>query len=297
MKIEPTPPPFLVRAPERDMSPFVFAAPHSGRHYPQDFTARAALDDVNLRRSEDAFVDLLFKDVTDFGSTQLIATHARAYLDLNRAANELDPTMFTPRLEAEGLNISHRVKAGLGLIPRLIAEGVPIYKGPLPAREAAKRRDTIHGPYHQKLAGLLTERRNRFGVAYLIDCHSMPSSGGTRRSKRRQGPDIVLGDSWGSACGRDLTSLAEEFFIGAGFRVRRNVPYSGGYSTVHYGQPRDNIHALQIEINRGIYMDEASQTMLPEFAEIQRALLGASKLFTERVLQMSNVASRPHAAE
>jgi N-formylglutamate amidohydrolase len=278
----PTPPPYLVKKPSSAMSPFVFAAPHSGRFYPADFEARSRLAPSALKKSEDAFVDELFASVTDFGGTQLVATHARAFLDLNRADNELDPSLFTPELDSQDLNISHRVKAGLGLIPGVIAEGVNIYSNRLPAREADKRRDAIHRPYHSKLKSLLDERKTRYGRAYLIDCHSMPSEGG---KKKRRGPDIVLGDSWGSACSRELTSLAEELFIGAGFNVRRNVPYSGGYSTVHYGNPAEGIEALQIEINRAIYMDEETQRPLPEFDDIAASLIEASKELVSKTMK------------
>jgi len=290
------PPPYLLRAPERNSSPFIFAAPHSGRYYPPDFRARSVLDTSGLQRSEDAFVDHLFEDVTKIGGALLVATHARSYLDLNRAANELDTTMFTPRLPPQKLNNSHRVKVGLGLIPRIIAEGVPIYKGPLPAREAAKRVDTVHTPYHRKLAQLLTDRLSQFGVAYLIDCHSMPSENRNRQFSKR-GPDIVLGDSWGGACERELTSQAEQIFIDAGFRVRRNIPYSGGYSTVHYGNPAQNVHALQIEVNRAIYMDEARQTPLSDFQLVKDSLHSVCKILLERTQQRLNLQTIPLAAE
>ena len=282
MKQAPVPPPYILRAAEGNLSPFIFAAPHSGRYYPADFQARSALEATDLQRSEDAFVDLLFRDVTRYGGTQLVATHARAYLDLNRAADELDATMFAPRLDAKTLNTSQRVKVGLGLIPRIIAEGVPIYKGPLPAREVEKRLTGIHTPYHHILSQLVTARRKDFGRAYLIDCHSMPSENNCGRKNRSQSVDIVLGDSWGSACSRELTSLVEELFIAAGLRVRRNVPYSGGYSTVHYGSPTQNIHALQIEINRAIYMDEASQTRLPEFELVRTTLAHVCQQIIDR---------------
>ncbi len=282
-----TPPPFILRLPpKKQLSPFIFAAPHSGRHYPPCFKSRARLDDQKLRQSEDAFVDILYENVCQYGGTLLVATHARAYLDLNRASNELDPKMFSPRLDPHGLNISHRVKAGLGLIPKIINDGMPIYKSPLPAREAANRLEQIHIPYHQTLARLLGERRAQFGTAYLIDCHSMPSPAVKRRDKY-SGPDIVLGDSWGSSCSREFTALSEQLFIKAGFRVRRNVPYSGGFSTVHYGTPSHNIHALQIEINRALYMDEASHTPLPNFADIQKALLNVSQQLIKHIEQQS----------
>jgi len=297
MRNKPVPPPYILHSAKGEISPFIFAAPHSGRYYPPDFQARSALATIDLQRSEDAFVDLLFQDVTTFGGTQLVATHARAYLDLNRATNELDATMFAPRLNTKNLNTSQRVKVGLGLIPRIIAEGVPIYKGLLPAREVEKRLTSVHTPYHHKLSQLLTARRKDFGLAYLIDCHSMPSENNHGRKTRSQSVDIVLGDSWGSACTRDLTSLAEELFIAAGFRVRRNVPYSGGYSTVHYGNPAQNIHALQIEINRAIYMDEASQTRLPEFDPLRETIGNVCKQIIRRSKMLTQPQITARAAE
>ena len=298
MTLQQTPPPYVLYEPKTGLSPFVFAVPHSGRFYPPDFVSRAKQKGPALRRSEDAFVDDLFKRVPDFGGSLLVATHARAYLDLNRAGNELDPAMFTPRLEPNSVNLSQRVKAGLGLIPGFVAEGKPLYSGPLPAREAEKRRSEIHTPYHACLKKLLEQRRERFGVAYLIDCHSMPSEAGSRR--RGSAPHIVLGDSWGSACDRDITSLAEELFIGAGFQVRRNVPYSGGYTTVHYGKPRTNIHALQIEINRAVYMNEAKHEPLAEFGSVHEAITRVSQQLIEttvRRLATKTGSSIPRAAE
>jgi len=285
--------PYLARTSVGVGSPFVFAAPHSGRFYPDDFTAIAALGNTALRRSEDAYVDRLFEGVTEFGGTQLIATYARAYLDLNRAANELDATMFTPALNSANLDETHRVKAGLGLIPTIISENVPIYSSKLPAREAAKRTARVHTPYHSKLKALLAEKKARYGKAYLIDCHSMPSEGGRRR---RRGPDIVLGDSWGSSCARELTSLAEELFLNAGFTVRRNVPYSGGFSTLHYGKPEENIEALQIEISRAIYMDETAIAPLPEFEEVRSRLLSVARDLISRTKGWGQT-SLPSAAE
>lgn len=284
---------YITKKPKATASPFVFAVPHSGRHYPADFIERARLDETALRLSEDAFVDQLFEDVLTHGAQLLIATYARAYLDLNRADNELDPALFLPRLQEQGLEQSHRVKAGLGLIPGIVSEGVRIYDNPLPAREAEKRRDLVHKPYHQKLADLLSDCKARYGKAYLIDCHSMPSEGGR---KKRRGPDIVLGDSWGNSCSREFTSLAEELLLNEGFSVRRNVPYSGGYSTVHYGNPSAGIEALQIEINRAIYMDEETISPLPDFEIVAQKLKNASAKLMQRT-QAQNQRNLPNAAE
>lgn len=296
-----TPPPFLVKTSTGTPSPFVFAAPHSGRHYPSSMRSATGLTDHALRMSEDAFVDELFSDARQHGACLMVATYARAYLDLNRSENELDADMFHPALDESRLEPSHRVKAGLGIIPRLVAEGLPIYRGPLPAREAPYRIETVYRPYHGQLRNLLEARQKHFGQAVLVDCHSMPSEAKqSRRRLRTVGPDIVLGDNWGNACARELTSLAEELLIRAGFKVRRNVPYSGGFSTQHYGNPNQGRHALQIEINRAIYMNE--QTLAPHetFTEIREKLSWFSrKLIAEapRALPQLNQIDLPRAAE
>ncbi|MFC4349063.1 N-formylglutamate amidohydrolase [Kordiimonas lipolytica] len=280
--IEKAPAPYLCR-PAPKPGPFVFALPHSGRFYPKAMRAATHLSDHTLRLSEDAFVDRLFKSAPESGATLLVATHARAYLDLNRDEMELDPTMFTPALDPTMVQETHRVKAGLGIIPRLVAENVPIYTKQLPAREAFFRIDQVYKPYHEKLAALISTRRKQFGYAVVIDCHSMPSE---NRDGKRYGPDIVLGDNWGSACSRDMTSIAEELLIRAGFRVRRNVPYSGGFTTQYYGNPNQGRHALQIEINRAIYMNENKLEPLPEFGEIHDKLQWFSENLIARFTEL-----------
>lgn len=265
------PPSFLAKLPAAVRNPFVFAAPHSGRHYPQGFHLQSKLDARQLRLSEDAFVDDLFEGVTGFGGTQLVATHARSFVDLNRDANELEPGMFSGDLGDYEVDLNNRVKAGLGVVPRIIGEGMPIYDGLIPAREAFKRLDDIYRPYHNTLKNLLLARHKQFGASVLIDCHSMPSGPELGRRLQAQ-PDIILGDCWGTSCSRDVTSMAERLFLEAGFKVRRNVPYAGGYATRHYGAPARNCHALQIEINRSLYMDEKKVAKLDHFGEIQQRL-------------------------
>lgn len=275
------PSPFIHKAGAFE-TPFLFAVPHSGRVYPNSMRTASTLSEQALRISEDAYVDKLFEGVTAVGGTVLIATHARAYLDLNRGPDELDPTMFTPKLDEESVRETHRVRAGLGLIPRIVAEGMPIYSRPLPAREAFARRDRVYTPYHEKLQALLDAKRKKFGHAILIDCHSMPSDARPRR-RGNTGPDVVLGDNWGSACMRELTSVAEELMIRSGFSVRRNVPYSGGFTTQHYGKPNIGIHALQVEICRAIYMDEDTLEPLQAFEEIKDRFLTVSEKLIKRL--------------
>lgn len=265
-------PSFLAKAPAGTHNPFVFAAPHSGRHYPKRFHDLSKLDARQLRLSEDAFVDDLFDGVTAFGSAQLVATYARSFLDLNRDANELEPGMFAGDIGDYEVDLNNRVKAGLGVVPRIIGEGMPIYDGLIPLREAFRRLDEVYIPYHEALKALLMARHKQFGASVLIDCHSMPSGPELGRRAQAQ-PDIVLGDCWGTSCARDITSMVERLFLDAGFKVRRNVPYAGGYATRHYGAPAQGCHALQIEINRSLYMDEKKVEKLPHFNEVQQRIV------------------------
>ena len=282
-----SPPAFVAKMPTAISNPFVFAAPHSGRYYPERFHELSKLDAHQLRLSEDAFVDDLFDGVTLSGATQLVATHARSFLDLNRAADELEPGMFSGDIGAYEVDLNNRVKAGLGVVPRIIGEGMPIYGGLIPVREAFKRLDEIYAPYHDTLKNLLLARHKQFDRAVLIDCHSMPSGPELGRRAQAQ-PDIILGDCWGTSCSRDLTSLVERLFIEAGFRVRRNVPYAGGYATRHYGAPARDCHALQIEINRNLYMNEKTVDKLDHFDEVGQRIQDVCRSMIRSYDQLPN---------
>jgi N-formylglutamate amidohydrolase len=246
-----------VLAPARQSLPLVLASPHSGRFYPPEFVADARLDPLALRRSEDSFVDELFDFGPQLGAPLLRAHFARAYVDPNREPYELDPTMFADPLPDFANTRSPRVAAGLGTLARIVAGGAEIYKHKLRIEEALARIERHYRPYHACLQRLIAETRAAFGYCLLIDCHSMPSTGGpTDRDPGAQRVDFVLGDCHGSACAPAVIETVEESLKAAGYRVARNIPYSGGFVTRHYGRPADGVHALQIEINRALYMDE-----------------------------------------
>lgn len=247
----------------------VFSSPHSGRRFPPQMLRRARLSGLALRRSEDAYVERLFDHAPRCGAPLIHALDSRAYVDLNRAPDELDPALIEG-VRAAGAN--PRVAAGLGVIPRIVAEGAPIYEGKLPLSEAAARLRRTHAPYHRALEGLLAEARAQAGAAVLIDCHSMPSDALRALPRHVRRPDIVLGDLHGAACGRWLTALAEEAFRKAGFSVVRNAPFAGGYITARHGRPSRGVHALQVEIDRGLYLDERRIEPGPAFDEIRAAL-------------------------
>lgn len=262
--------PWQVVAPAEQTIPLVFASPHSGSRYPASFVASSRLDPLALRRSEDAFMDEIFAVAAEFGAPLLKATFPRAYVDPNREPFELDPTMFDGGLPSFVNTASPRVAAGLGTIARVVTNGEEIYREKLSFAEARQRIETLYYPYHTALQGLLEQTRAKFGACLLIDCHSMPSVGGPMDADpglRRV--DCVLGDRFGTSCAPAITDAAEQALHRAGYSVCRNVPYAGGYCTRHYGRPRQGIHALQIEINRALYMDEEAVTPTAGIAEVK----------------------------
>jgi N-formylglutamate amidohydrolase len=241
---------------QRPPTPLVFASPHSGRLYPEDMMAAAALDAHAIRRSEDALVDELIGRAPELGAPVIAARFARAYIDLNREAFELDPGMFADELPDFARARTARVAAGLGAIARVVSEGQEIYARKLTFAEARARIEQAHRPYHAALERLVGEAHAAHGFAVLIDWHSMPSA--AARAGRDRPTDIVLGDRFGAACAGVLTGAVERELEQMGYRVSRNTPYAGGYTTEHYGRPVRRTHALQIEINRALYLDEAS---------------------------------------
>ena len=266
-------PPFVVHEPARHTVPFVFNAPHAGTVYPASFLTASRLDALTLRRSEDAFIDVLFSDIVSLGAPLMAACFPRAYLDVNREPYELDPRMFDARLPPFANTRSMRVAGGLGTIPRIVADGQDIYRGHLATDEALRRIERLYKPYHRVLRGLLHRTARTFGSAVLIDCHSMPSTSLSREDGVKA--DVVLGDRYGTSCDGLLTDLVEVTLRSRGYSVVRNKPYAGGFITEHYGEPGIGHHALQIEINRGLYMDERTLAQKPAFLGLSSDLMEA----------------------
>jgi N-formylglutamate amidohydrolase len=274
--------PYMLIEPLHRSAPFVFASPHSGRRYPDALLAQTRLSLQSLRRSEDTYVDELFATAAAHGAPVLCATIARAYVDLNRDPAELDPDMYVDSQSRGGFVSSPRVQAGLGAIPRIAGDGEEIYRRRLPIAEAERRLAAIHRPYHAMLQTLVEETRAAFSCAILIDCHSMPSC-----ARGPQAPDIVLGDRFGAACHPELTAFVEKNLRDLGYRVARNAPFAGGHTTQTYGRPRSGIHALQIELDRSLYLQERSLTRSASFAKV-RADMG---LLAEALAARPNWAS------
>ncbi|WP_210877515.1 N-formylglutamate amidohydrolase [Roseovarius autotrophicus] len=245
---------YTLSHPERRTTSVVFASPHSGRDYPWSFLRRTALDELAVRSSEDAFVDQLFDSAPNAGAPFLKAGAPRAFVDLNRSADELDPALIDG-VNRQGHN--PRVASGLGVIPRVVANGKAIYAGKITLAEARERIDTYWRPYHEALQGQLDQAHLMFGQTILIDCHSMPHEAMdsvARRGMRR--PEIVLGDRFGAAADSAIVDRIEGAFVAAGLVVARNTPFAGAYVTQAYGRPGRGRHAVQIEIDRALYMNE-----------------------------------------
>lgn len=260
--------PFEIRSPAEQRIPFVFNSPHSGRHYPAQFLSQSRLDANGIRKSEDSFVEELFQGAVGLGAPMLLAHFPRAYLDANREPYELDPRMFVEPLPAHFNSRSARVLGGLGTVPKLVGEGQEIYDGRIALSEALGRIEAIYKPYHETLAALLLMTQKQFGYSVLIDCHSMPT--GIRMNDSGIKPDFIIGDRFGTSCNSELARVAIGLLREMGYVVAHNKPYAGGYITEHYGRPAKGLHALQIEVNRGLYMDELLYLKTAGFHALQR---------------------------
>ena len=263
---------YTIFRPLRRITPVIFSSPHSGNEYPAALLARSALDERTIRSSEDAFVDRLFAAAPLVGAPLIVARIPRAYIDLNRAADELDPALIEGVARAPH---NPRVNSGLGVIPRVVANGRSIYRGKITLQEAQNRIEQHWHPYHEALRGLINDSMVQFGEAVLIDCHSMPHEAIEAHARPGQPrPEVVLGDRFGAAAGRDVIESVEAAFAEAGLRVARNAPFAGAYIAQAYGRPSRSQHVVQIEIDRALYMDEAQITPRPDFAEFQALMAG-----------------------
>ncbi|MEM1363197.1 MAG: N-formylglutamate amidohydrolase [Pseudomonadota bacterium] len=265
--------PYRLVRPQTPRTGVVFASPHSGRSYPTSFLRASQLDSMEIRSSEDAFVDLLIEDAPRLGAPLLLGGAPRAYVDLNRSCDELDPALV------EGVRrVAHnpRVTSGLGVIPRVVANGRAIYRGKLSLSEARDRIERFWRPYHDALDELMREQRTGFGKAILVDCHSMPHEAieGFTRGKTKT-PDVVLGDRFGASADPEIVDRIEEAFSSEGIKVGRNAPFAGAYIAQQYGRPAQRMHCIQVEIDRSLYMDEKTLEPKPEFAHIQRLMTRA----------------------
>jgi len=259
-------PPFEILEPSEWVGPIVFNSPHSGCVYPRSFLSSARLELAALRRSEDSFVDELFLGVVQRGHPLMRAHFPRCYVDVNREPYELDPRMFEGRLPSFANTRSMRVAGGLGTVARVVGDAQEIYDQRIPVDDALGRIEELYKPYHRALRRLFTRVHRDFGAAVLIDCHSMPSSAGAKDERPRA--DVVLGDRYGTSCVAVIAEAVESTLRGRGYSVSRNKPYAGGFITEHYGNPAAGLHAIQLELNRALYMDERRFERSASFARL-----------------------------
>ena len=275
-------PPFKLYQPSEQRAPFVLNSPHSGRNYRPEFLTQTRLGNLAIRKSEDFMVDELIAPTVSHGVPMLAANFPRAYMDANREPYELDPQLFLGSMPDYANTTSVRVSSGLGTIARVVAEGENIYDGKLSLEDGLERVETLYKPYHATLRRLLAETHVKFGYAILVDCHSMPSNKASPAYEARS--DFVIGDRHGTACASELSRNAARLLRELGYSVEINKPYAGGFITQHYGRPQKGLHAIQIEINRGLYMDEVRMQKNDGFYELQNDLA----LFANRFFNLPN---------
>jgi N-formylglutamate deformylase len=283
-------PPFEVLEPADWRGAVVFNSPHSGQVYPRGFLAACRLDLGTLRRSEDSFVDDLVRGVVGRGYPLMLAHFPRCYVDVNREPYELDPRMFDGRLPSFANTRSMRVAGGLGTVARVVGDAQEIYRQRIPVDDALRRIEGLYKPYHRSLRRLFTRIHRDFGAAVLVDCHSMPSTAGAKDERPRA--DIVLGDRYGTSCVAAVSEAVEDCLRQAGYSVSRNKPYAGGFITEHYGNPAAGLHAIQLELNRALYMDERRQERSSSFARLAADL----ELLADRLAEIPIEELRPYRA-
>lgn len=283
-------PAFRLERPDELLTPVVVASPHSGRHYPAAFLRASVLDERTIRSSEDAFMDVLVDRAPAMGAPLIAAEYPRAWLDLNRSPDELDPGVI------EGLGRvmqTPRISSGLGVIPRVVANGRAIYRGKITRAEAEARIAQVWQPYHMALDGLMRTAQAAFGQAVLLDFHSMPHEAldsVARPGQRR--PDVVLGDRFGASAAGEVLDALEDGFLSQGLSVIRNAPFAGAFVTQQYGRPSRGWHAVQVEIDRALYMDERLLRPSADFDAMRRIVTGV----IERVI-LSRPGRVPLAAQ
>src|SRR3954469_16586207 len=283
-------PPYEVLEPAKYKGPVLFNSPHSGSIYPRDFLASSRLDIGTLRRSEDSFVDELMAGVVAQGFPLMHAHFPRCFVDVNREPYELDPRMFEGRLPSFANTRSMRVAGGLGTVARVVGDAQEIYHQRIPIDDALRRIEGLYKPYHRALRRLLTRVHRDFGAAVLVDCHSMPSTAGSKDERPRA--DVVLGDRYGTSCVPVVSEIIEATLRGQGYVVSRNKPYAGGFITEHYGNPAVGLHAIQLEINRALYMDERRYERIASFA----ALAADLETLADRLAAIPIYELRPYRA-
>ena len=277
-------PPFFRIGPERPVSPVVLSIPHAGRDYRPELIRAARLPQAALESLEDRLVDRLVWRATANGATAFVARAPRAEIDLNRDEREIDPASVSPPLPSGSLVQSARTRGGIGLVPSRIVGLGPIWRERIGRGELNRRIEQIHRPWHAAIEAALSHARNRFGGAILLDCHSMPPR------PRHEGVDtapnatVIFGDRHGATISADLLDAACEAARALGYRTACNAPYAGGYTVSRHGKPERGVHALQIELDRSLYLDRDLRGPGPGFEGTCRLIAAVAAALEERLI-------------
>ena len=266
----------------------VFALPHSGRDYGVSFLNQSILDQLSIRSSEDAFLDQLIDGIEKYGAPKIIANAPRAFIDLNRSTDELDPALISGIKN----NIKNpRISSGLGVIPRVVSHGKEIYRGKLSFEQAQSRIKYYWKPYHTDLSNLLQRSQSVFGQSLLIDIHSMPHEAVSTQSSFIKPPEIVVGDRFGMSSDPEFTNLVISILKQHEFRVTKNTPFAGAFITKHHGKVKKRIHALQLEIDRSLYMDEEKISPNSDFEELKTRFFPALIQISSLICKSEKIAA------
>ncbi len=284
---------YRIDAPERSILPIIAVSAHSGRFYPDEFLKQCQIPLDQLRKLEDCYVDELAAFCPQLGIAFISLNYARAYIDVNRDAMELDPEMFKSPLPIMP-NDTSRIKMGLGSIPRLV-ESREIYSEKIAFVDILRRIDNVYRPFHRTLRNLIDSRINVFGRCLVIDCHSMPDLAAPLIENKDISHDIILGNRFGETCHDATIGYIEQAFQNNGFSVKRNDPFAGGFITRNYGKPKRSVETIQIEINRKLYLDEKNFTKNSAFNETQKRLQSSFQIIAS--LHTETTAPMPMAAE
>ena len=274
--------------------PVLVAVPHAGRDYPDEILQNLRVAPHILERLEDRHADMLLPDMAAIGCATLVAHAARAWIDLNRAPSEVDPQMISDAPRTAFAQPSAKVRGGLGLVPRRLADHGELWRRQITRSAIAARLSRMHDPYHQTLSRALTALHARFGCALLIDLHSMPP---LKQEDAGAPPQIVIGDRYGRSAGAQLCDLAMQTLAGSGFAVALNHPYAGGYVLDRHGRPGRNIHALQVEIDRSVYLDGDMREPGDGMAKVRAVLAQLVRTLTDDLLHGGGSADLAIAAE
>jgi N-formylglutamate deformylase len=274
--------------PDSLTSGVVFALPHSGRDYGASFLNQSILDKISIRSSEDAFLDQLIDGIEGYGASKIIANAPRAFVDLNRSADELDPALISG---IKNNMRNPRISSGLGVIPRVVSHGKEIYRGKLSLEQAQSRIEYYWKPYHKDLSILLTRAQSIYGQSLLIDMHSMPHEAVATQSSFIKAPEIVVGDRFGMSSDPEFTNLIVSILKHHGFRVAKNTPFAGAFITKHHGKIKERTHAIQLEIDRSLYMNEEQISPNSGFGKLKSRLFPALIQISSLICKSDKIAA------